>query len=75
MLAFGKLSRDLMSHGTGGDYIGLEFSGQVSVPLICGSLVLVLVSWHSLLKRSATSASSIAREEGAPSAVLLLLRE
>ena len=30
MLAFGKLSRDLMAHGNGGDYIGLEFSGHVS---------------------------------------------
>lgn len=33
MLAYGKLSRDLMGHGKdgqgGGDYIGLEFSGKV----------------------------------------------
>ena len=29
MLAYGKLSRDLMAHGKGGDYIGLEFSGRV----------------------------------------------
>ena len=29
MLAYGKLSRDLMAHGKGGDYIGLEFSGKV----------------------------------------------
>ena len=31
MLAYGKLSRDLMAHGNGGDYIGLEFSGHVSM--------------------------------------------
>ncbi len=30
MLAYGKLSRDLMAHGKGGDYIGLEFSGKVT---------------------------------------------
>lgn len=30
MLAYGKLSRDMMAHGKGGDYIGLEFSGHVS---------------------------------------------
>lgn len=30
MLAYGKLSRDMMAHGKGGDYIGLEFSGKVS---------------------------------------------
>ena len=64
MLAFGKLSRDLMSHGTGGDYIGLEFSGQVTVGLICGSLGSVHVSWHSLSKRSTTSTSSIAQDLG-----------
>ncbi len=29
MLAYGKLSRDMMAHGKGGDYIGLEFSGRV----------------------------------------------
>ena len=28
MLAYGKLSRDMMAHGKGGDYIGLEFSGK-----------------------------------------------
>lgn len=33
MLAYGKLSRDLMAHGKGGDYIGLEFSGTVSTLL------------------------------------------
>lgn len=36
MLAYGKLSRDLMAHGKngqgGGDYIGLEFSGKVQTP-------------------------------------------
>lgn len=35
MLAYGKLSRDLMAHGKngqgGGDYIGLEFSGKVQI--------------------------------------------
>ena len=31
MLAYGKLSRDLMAHGKGGDYIGLEFSGKVAL--------------------------------------------
>lgn len=31
MLAYGKLSRDMMAHGKGGDYIGLEFSGKVSL--------------------------------------------
>ena len=30
MLAYGKLPRDLMAHGQGGDYIGLEFSGKAS---------------------------------------------
>jgi hypothetical protein len=30
MLAYGKLSKDLMSHGHGGNQIGLEFSGKVS---------------------------------------------
>jgi hypothetical protein len=40
MLAYGKLSKDLMAHGKeggqgGGDYIGLEFSGQVSEELDC----------------------------------------
>ena len=30
MLAYGKLSRDMMAHGKGGDYIGLEFSGKVN---------------------------------------------
>ena len=29
MLAYGKLSRDLMSEGKSGGYIGLEFSGKV----------------------------------------------
>ena len=29
MLAYGKLSKDLMSHGHGGHQIGLEFSGKV----------------------------------------------
>lgn len=29
MLAYGKLSKDLMSHGHGGNQIGLEFSGKV----------------------------------------------
>lgn len=30
MLAYGKLSKDLMSHGHGGHQIGLEFSGKVT---------------------------------------------
>jgi hypothetical protein len=30
MLAYGKLSKDLISHGHGGSQIGLEFSGVVS---------------------------------------------
>ena len=29
MLAYGKLSKDLMTHGHGGHQIGLEFSGKV----------------------------------------------
>jgi hypothetical protein len=29
MLAYGKLSKDLMSQGNGGSQIGLEFSGVV----------------------------------------------
>ena len=29
MLAYGKLSRDLMTAGAGSDQIGLEFSGKV----------------------------------------------
>lgn len=42
MLAYGKLPRDLMAHGRGGDYIGLEFSGQASLSVrrdstVCGS--------------------------------------
>ena len=31
MLAYGKLSKDLMSHGHGGHQIGLEFSGKVPI--------------------------------------------
>ena len=31
MLAYGKLSKDLMSHGHGGHQIGLEFSGKVCI--------------------------------------------
>jgi fatty acid synthase len=31
MLAYGKLSKDLMSHGHGGHQIGLEFSGKVKI--------------------------------------------
>ena len=29
MLAYGKLSKDLMAHANGGHQIGLEFSGKV----------------------------------------------
>ncbi|EIE19942.1 hypothetical protein COCSUDRAFT_58179 [Coccomyxa subellipsoidea C-169] len=40
MLAYGKLSRDLMAHGKngqgGGDYIGLEFSGKVGERRVMG---------------------------------------
>lgn len=39
MLAYGKLSRDMMAHGKGGDYIGLEFSGTVSDILFSTLLV------------------------------------
>lgn len=40
MLAYGKLSKDLMTHGHGGHQIGLEFSGKVrpkprAPPAIC----------------------------------------
>lgn len=37
MLAYGKLSKDLMKHKDGGTNIGLEFSGLVSAlaPLPC----------------------------------------
>ena len=38
MLAYGKLSKDLMSHGHGGHQIGLEFSGKVWSPCLQSSL-------------------------------------
>lgn len=42
MLAYGKLSKDLMSHGHGGNQIGLEFSGKVN-------LVVIVCSCRSVL--------------------------
>lgn len=54
MLAYGKLSRDMMAHGKGGDYIGLEFSGKVVLASLDKSLSLQMQRAADILNRPQT---------------------